>query len=251
MELNEVIRAVTAEIDQLGIKQVKRSSFVIEAPAQINKPADLAQYIEHTILKPEATRDQIIKLCNEAKQFGFKGVCVNPVFVAEAKKQLKGSKVLIVSVIGFPLGSNASQIKAEEAKQAINDGADEVDMVIPVGLLKGREYKQVFDDINAVVRAAGQKPVKVIIENCLLDDAEKVTACILAMRAGASYVKTSTGMAKGGATVEDVKLMRSVVGNSLGIKAAGGIRDYQTAKVMIEAGASRIGSSASIEMVRE
>ena len=250
MGTNELIQAITHEIDGLGIKQVKNGNAMFEKPAPIKQPSDLAKYIEHTSLKPEATREQIARLCDEAKQYNFKGVCINPVYVAEAKKQLKGTDVLVVTVIGFPLGANVSRIKAEEAKQAIKDGADEVDMVISVGLLKGKEYKLVYDDIRSVVNAAGSVPVKVIIENCLLDESEKIAACLLAMRAGASYVKTSTGFSKSGATPEDVVLMREVVGNNLGIKAAGGIRDYQAAKQMLEAGAARIGCSASIDIVK-
>jgi deoxyribose-phosphate aldolase len=249
MGTNELIQAITRKIDELGIKQTKIVNAIFEKPAPIKQPSDLAQYIEHTLLKPEATREQIAKLCDEAKRYNFKGVCINPLYVAEAKKQLKGTNVLIVTVIGFPLGANTSQIKAEEAKQAIKDGADEVDMVISVGLLKGKEYKLVYDDIRSVVSAAGSAPVKVIIENCLLDESEKIVACLLSMRAGASYVKTSTGFSKSGATPEDVALMREVVGDKLGIKAAGGIRDYETAKKMIEAGANRLGCSASIEIV--
>jgi len=245
-----LVEKLNKEFDVLGLKKFE-SHIKIEKPRPINQPSDLVQYIEHTILKPEATPEQVIKLCDEAKQYKFKAVCINPVYTFEAKKQLKGTDVLIVTVIGFPLGSNLTKTKEEEAKDVIKAGANEVDMVMAVGLLKGKQYKLVYDDIRAVVKAAGSAPVKVIIENCLLEDSEKIVACLLAMRAGASYVKTSTGFSKSGATVEDIALMRATVGDALGVKAAGGIRDYQTAKAMIEAGANRIGCSASVEIIKD
>lgn len=251
MNQQELIQKISEEMDELGIKQIKSPAKVkIERPGPINKPSDLAPYIEHTILKPEATRDQIVKLCKEAKEFGFKGVCVNPIYIEEAKKQLKGTDLIVNTVIGFPLGAGISRVKAEEVREAVKAGANELDMVIQVGLLKGKEYKLVYEDIKAVVEAAGPIPVKVILETCLLDESEKIAGCILAMRAGASFVKTATGFSKGGATIEDIRLMRAVVGGSLGVKASGGIRDYQTAKAMVEAAANRIGCSASVEIVK-
>lgn len=247
-----LIEKIKKEIDTLGIKQIKpKAQAKIVKPKPINKPSDLAPYVEHTVLKPEATRKQIVELCGEAKQHRFRGVCVNSIYTEEARRQLNGTDILVVTVIGFPLGATLSQSKAEETKNAVKAGADEIDMVIPIGLLKGKEYKPVYSDINAVVKAAGSKPVKVIIENCLLEEFEKIAACELSKRAGASFVKTSTGFSKSGATVEDIELMKAVVGDTLGIKAAGGIRDYNTAKDMVEAGANRLGCSASIAIVSE
>ncbi len=219
--------------------------------ATIERPRDLAQYIEHTALKPEATRRMIVSLCEEAKRFGFRGVCVNPVYVEEAKEQLAGSGRAVISVVGFPLGANLSKTKAEDTRAVIENGADEVDMVISVGALKAGEYEAVFTDIRAVVEAAGRVPVKVILETFLLDEYQKVLGCLLAERAGAAFVKTSTGFAGGGATVEDVVLMRRVLNERVGIKAAGGIRDFQTARAMVMAGADRLGCSASVAIVTE
>ncbi|MGD0213669.1 MAG: deoxyribose-phosphate aldolase [Terriglobales bacterium] len=219
--------------------------------ATIEHPGDLAQYIEHTALKPEATRRTIATLCEEAKRFGFRGVCVNPVFVAEAKEQLAGTKRAVITVVGFPLGANLSKTKAEETKAVIEKGADEVDMVISVGGLKSGEYEAVFADIRAVVEAAGRIPVKVILEMVLLDEYQKVLGCLLAERAGAAFAKTSTGFAGGGATVEDVLLMRKVLNQRVGIKAAGGIKDFQTARALVMAGADRLGCSASVAIVTE
>lgn len=217
----------------------------------ITKPLDLAPYIDHTNLKPEATKNDILKLCDEAKLYGFYGVCVNPIYVEEAKGQLKGSNCKVITVVGFPLGANLPIIKAEEAKKVINLGADEVDMVMAIGALKAGEQTYVLNDIESVVRAAAEVPVKVIIETALLTEEEQKIACELAVEAGASFVKTSTGFSLAGAKVEDVKLMRKVVGDKFGVKAAGGIRDFETAKAMIEAGANRLGCSASVSIVSE
>lgn len=212
----------------------------------------LANYIDHTLLKPEATKEQIEKLCKEAKEYGFYSVCVNPIWVKEAAQQLKDSKVKVCTVIGFPLGATTSEVKAFEAKNAIDNGASEVDMVIAIGKLKAGEYIGLQEDISAVVSVAkGKALVKVIIETCLLTEEEKVKACQLAVKAGADYVKTSTGFSIAGAKVEDIRLMRKTVGEDIGVKASGGIRDRETALKMIEAGASRIGASSSVAIVSE
>lgn len=211
---------------------------------------EIASYIDHTLLKPEATREQIVKLCAEAKEYNFASVCVNPCNVGAAFNELVGSPVKVCTVIGFPLGASSTFVKSVETRDAVASGADEIDMVINVGALKAKDYDLVRKDIEAVVEAAGGNLVKVIIETCLLTDEEKVKACELAKEAGADYVKTSTGFSKGGATVEDVALMRRTVGDSMGVKASGGIRDYATAKAMIDAGASRIGASAGIAIVK-
>lgn len=213
--------------------------------------SDIASKIEHTDLKPDATIDDIIKLCDEAKQYKFFGVCVNSQYIKLAKERLKGTNCKVVTVVGFPLGACISAVKAEEARQAINMGADEVDMVMAIGLLKSSKYEEVKKDIEGVVNAAKGRPVKVIIETALLSNDEKRKACELTKEAGALFVKTSTGFSKAGAAVEDIKLMRSVVGNKVGIKAAGGIRDYSTAISMINAGADRLGCSASVVIVTD
>jgi len=211
---------------------------------------ELASIIDHTLLKPDATEDQIIKICSEAKEYSFASVCINPCYVRLAAKELKDTKVKVCTVIGFPLGAATTALKAAEAADAVKNGADEVDMVINIGALKSGNIKAVEEDIKAVVYAVKPKAiVKVIIETCLLTDEEKVKACMAAKTAGADFVKTSTGFGTGGAKVEDIKLMRKTVGNSMRIKASGGIRDYDTAKAMIEAGADRIGASASVAIV--
>lgn len=213
---------------------------------------DIASMIDHTLLKPDATKKMIEELCKEARENQFAAVCVNPYYVKMAKELLKGSKVKVATVIGFPLGANTKEVKAFETINSIENGADEIDMVINIGALKDKDYDTVKEDIKAVVDAAKNKAiVKVIIETCLLNDEEKVIACQLARKAGADFVKTSTGFGIGGATIEDVKLMRESLGDNLQIKASGGIRDYKTAKTMIDAGASRIGASASIKIIEE
>lgn len=208
---------------------------------------EIAKMIDHTLLKPEATVEQIKTLCEEARQYGFASVCVNPVHVALAYELLKDSQVKVCTVIGFPLGANTTAVKTFEASEAIKEGAEEVDMVINVGKLKDKNLEYVKNDIKAVVDAAkGKALTKVILETCLLSDDEKVTACKLAKEAGADFVKTSTGFNKGGATAEDIKLMRETVGSEMGVKASGGVRSSADAIQMINAGASRIGASASI-----
>ena len=211
----------------------------------------IAGMIDHTLLKPEATVSQIEQLCREAKQFGFASVCINPSYVKRCATLLKDTAVKVCTVIGFPLGATSTESKGFEAEQAIRDGARELDMVINIGMLKSGEYDYVERDIAAVAGAARRRGVlvKVIIETGLLTDEEKVKACLLAKNAGANFVKTSTGFNKGGATVGDIALMRKVVGPSLGVKAAGGVRTREDARAMIESGADRIGASASVMIV--
>ena len=213
----------------------------------------VSHMIDHTLLKPDATQDQIAQLCYEARKHAFASVCVNPSYVKLCADLLKDSEVLVCTVIGFPLGATSTESKAFEAQKAVRDGANEVDMVINVGGLKSHDYELVEGDIAAVARAvhAGGAILKVIIEAALLTDEEKVAACQLARVAGADFVKTSTGFGPGGATAEDVALMRRVVGIGMGVKASGGIRSYADAKKMIAAGASRIGASASVMIAQE
>ncbi|WP_155969998.1 deoxyribose-phosphate aldolase [Streptococcus ruminantium] len=209
----------------------------------------LNKYIDHTILKPETTQEQVEKILAEAKEYDFASVCVNPTWVALAAESLKDSDVKVCTVIGFPLGANTPAVKAFETKDAIVNGADEIDMVINIGALKSGNYDLVFEDIKAVVEASDNKLVKVIIETCLLTEDEKVKACQLSQEAGADYVKTSTGFSTGGATVADVALMRKTVGPDLGVKASGGARSYEDAIAFIEAGATRIGASSGVAIM--
>jgi len=209
----------------------------------------LNKFIDHTLLKQDATPEQIIKLCAEAREYDFMSVCVNPAYVPLASKELKGSDVLVCTVIGFPLGMNLSETKAEEAALVIKMGAQEVDMVINVGRLKVHDDKYVEDEIRLVKHACGDVLLKVIIESCLLNDEEIERACKLAKNAGADYVKTSTGFSSGGATVHAVTLMRKTVGPKMGVKASGGVRGKEDALAMIEAGASRIGASSGVKIV--
>lgn len=211
---------------------------------------NIAKMIDHTLLKADTTKAQIVKLCEEAKQYGFASVCVNPTWVATATELLKGTDVKVCTVIGFPLGASTPETKAFETKNAIENGAEEVDMVINIGALKDGNDDLVERDIRAVVEAAkGKALVKVIIETCLLTEEEKVRACQLAVKAGADYVKTSTGFSTGGATTEDVALMRKTVGKNIGVKASGGVRDIKSAMAMIEAGATRIGTSSGVAII--
>jgi len=211
---------------------------------------NFARMIDHTLLKAEATKEQIETLCAEAKQFNFASVCVNPTWVKRSSELLQGTDVLVCTVIGFPLGANTPAVKAFEAKDAIANGAKEVDMVINIGALKDKNYELVQADIAAVVEAAKDSAlVKVIIESCLLTDEEKVKACELAVAAGADYVKTSTGFSTGGATAEDIALMRKTVGPDLGVKASGGVRSLEDMKKMVEAGATRIGASSGVAIM--
>ncbi len=212
---------------------------------------ELASFIDHTLLKPEATPDQIRKLCREALQYHFIAVCVNPIYVPLCAEELRGSQVKIATVIGFPLGATLTEAKVYEARAAANHGASELDMVIQIGALKAGMHNQVSQDIAAVV-AAGRESgalVKVIIETCLLTDDEKIIACQLSQNAGAAFVKTSTGFSTGGATVEDVALMRRTVGAQMGVKASGGIRTLDDAQKMIAAGATRLGASSGVKII--
>ena len=211
----------------------------------------LSSIIDHSLLRPNATREQLRKLCEEAIAYGFKAVCVNPIHVADAAQMLKGKEVLVCSVVGFPFGTHSPKTKAFEAQEAIRLGAREVDMVIRVGALKERRDREVVEDIRAVVQAAGGYPVKVILETCYLTVEEKIRGCRISVEAGASFVKTSTGFAEEGAKVEDVRLMREIVGKEFGVKAAGGIRTLADASKMIQAGANRLGTSGSVAMIEE
>jgi len=226
---------------------------ITASPGTLPRDGDLSGYIDHTLLKPDATDAQIAQLCFEARKYNFAAVCVNPSKVKLCAQLLKGASVKIATVVGFPLGATQPEVKAYETQQALDDGANEIDMVINIGALKSKDYALVARDIATVVRTArtGGAITKVIIEAALLNDEEKVIACKLAKEAGAEFVKTSTGFASGGATVHDVALMRQTVGPEMGVKAAGGIKTYADAAKMIEAGATRIGASASVKIMQE
>ncbi len=214
---------------------------------------EIAKYIDHTLLAPNATSKDVSKLCKDAAEHGFYAVCVNPHFVKLCKKELGNAKVHVATVVGFPLGSNTTEVKAFETQRAIADGADEIDMVINIGALKEGNISYVKDEIKAIVKAAGDHPVKVIIECDYLNEEEKVACCHACIEAGAFMIKTSTGFAKDGkgATVDDVKLMRRTIGtNKLAIKASAGIRDYAGAKALIDAGATRLGTSAGVAILK-
>lgn len=216
-------------------------------------PREIARLIDHTLLKPEASRDQIVTLCEEARTHAFASVCVNPAWVPLCADLLRGSETKVCTVVGFPLGATLAEVKAYEAGRCVAEGACEIDMVIDVGGLKSGDYARVERDIEGVVQAShrGGALVKVIIEAALLTDDEKVKACVLSRVAGADFVKTSTGFGPGGATADDVALMRRVVGPQMGVKAAGGVRDLKSAQAMIEAGADRIGASVGVKIVQE
>ncbi len=209
----------------------------------------IARAIDHTLLKPTATRADIVTVCEEARRHSFASVCVNSTWIGLTAQLLAGSPVLPICVVGFPLGAMSTPAKAAETRQAIADGADEIDMVINIGWLKGGEHDAVFDDIHAVVEAAGSVPVKVILETSMLERDEKIVGSALSRAAGAAFVKTSTGFGGGGATVEDVALMRAVVGPDIGVKASGGVRTVDDARKMMAAGADRLGASASVAIV--
>lgn len=216
----------------------------------VTQSAPLAKLIDHTLLKPEATRAEIDQLCAEAKQYGFASVCVHPFRVAQCAELLKGSEVKVCTVIGFPLGANRAEVKALETVRACADGAGEIDMVLNIGAVKDTNWAAVENEISSVVKAAQGRTVKVILETCLLSKDEIRTACATCEIAGADFVKTSTGFGKSGATVEDVTLMREVVGDRLGVKASGGVRDVQTMRAMVAAGATRIGTSNGVAIVK-
>ena len=210
---------------------------------------DVAKYIDHTVLAPNATREKIEQICKEAQQWHFASVCVNSCWVSLCAKLLAKSEVMVCTVVGFPLGAMSTESKAFEAKRAVTDGADEIDMVINIGWLKNHDDDLVLDDIAKVKQACGKKTLKVIIETCLLTDEQKARACRLAKTAGADFVKTSTGFSTGGAKESDIRIMRKAVGPDLGVKASGGIHTYEEAKSLIEAGATRIGASSGIAIV--
>ncbi len=222
----------------------------IAAPSGIGKvETSMAKMIDHTLLKPETRREDIVKLCDEARKHRFASVCVNTTWVGLAKALLSGTDVMVCAVVGFPLGAMAPTAKAYEARDAVRAGASEIDMVINVGALKSQDYETVFEDICRVVKAAAPSGVKVILETASLDEEEKIIGCTLSKLAGAAFVKTSTGFGKGGATVEDVALMRRVVGDRMGVKASGGVRSAEDLEKMKMAGANRVGASASVAIV--
>ena len=212
-------------------------------------PADLGKLIDHTLLKPEATRDEVVKLCEEAKKHRFASVCVNTTWVPLCKALLGGTDVMVCAVVGFPLGAMSPTSKAYEAREAVRQGAREIDMVINIGALKSGDFETVFEDICRVVKSSAPAGVKVILETSALDTEQKIIGCTLSKLAGAAFVKTSTGFGKGGATVEDIALMRRIVGSELGVKASGGVRTAEDAIRMAAAGANRLGASASVAIV--
>lgn len=217
-----------------------------DSPAEAGQ---LARYIDHTLLKPTATRADIVRVCEEARAHGFASVCVNSTWIGLVARLLEGSRVMPICVVGFPLGAMVTAAKAAETRQAISDGAQEIDMVIDIGALKGGDHDRVFDDIQAVVAAAQGRPVKVILECTMLSRDEKIVGSAISKAAGAQFVKTSTGFGGGGATAADVALMRAVVGPQMGVKASGGMRTAEDARAMIAAGATRLGASASVAIV--
>jgi deoxyribose-phosphate aldolase len=225
------------------------ASRVAAAPGSGPTPVDLAGMIDHTLLKADATREDVRKLCEDARKYKFASVCVNTTWVPMCKALLQGSEVMVCSVVGFPLGAMAPTAKAYEAREAVRQGAQEIDMVINIGALKSRDYETVFEDICRVVKAAAPAKVKVILETGALTTEEKIVGCTLAKLAGAHFVKTSTGFGPGGATVEDIALMRKLVGAEMGVKASGGVRTRADAEKMAQAGANRIGASASVAIV--
>lgn len=260
MDMEQLIKQITQEV----MSQISNASDSTEKSAKVTQSftssfsnntvitgPQVARLIDHTLLKPDSTREQIVKLCEEAKEYNFATVCVNPYWVSTAKKELQGSKVGITTVVGFPLGSTSSFTKVAEARDAIADGATEIDMVMNIGALKSGDYETVKKDIEAVVLACrGQAPVKVILETGYLTEEEKKKACMLAKMAGAAFVKTSTGFGPGCATPEDIALMREAVGPDMGVKASACVRDLDTARKMVAAGATRIGASAGIAIVK-
>lgn len=212
---------------------------------------NINKLIDHTALKPNTTKESILKLTTEAKTYDFASVCVNPCWIELAHQELKNTDVKVCTVIGFPLGANTTEVKVFEAKDAIEKGAQEIDMVINIAMLKDKEYDYVENEIHQIVEAAKDKAiVKVIIEACLLTDEEKIKACELSQKAGADFVKTSTGFSTGGATVHDIALMRKTVGAEMGVKASGGVHTHEEALAMVEAGANRIGASAGVKLLK-
>lgn len=244
MDLNQLIKQVTEEVC---------AKMYGESASGANgeySPGSLAKYIDHTLLKPDASEEQVRKVCDEAKKHQFASVCVNPNYTKFVADQLLGSGVAPCVVIGFPLGATTPEVKAEETNVVISLGAKEVDMVINIGAVKSGDWLLVKRDIEAVVAASkGRALIKVIIEACLLTDEEKVKVCTICKLTGADFVKTSTGFSTGGATVDDVRLMRQTVGPKMGVKAAGGVRDYEAAVAMIKAGATRLGTSSGVKII--
>lgn len=240
MDIEKLIAEITDEIVNKVSSGREFVPFMGTGPGM-----NIAAYLDDTLLKADATPEQVIAICKEAREYKTASVCVNSWYVPLVAKELAHSEVKTCCVVGFPLGACLTSAKAAETSLAVSQGADEVDMVINVGAVKARDWQYVKQDIEAVVAAAGKSLVKVIIETCLLTDEEKVKACTVAKLAGADFVKTSTGFSTGGATVEDIRLMRQTVGPDMGVKASGGVRDYETAKAMIDAGATRIGTSSA------
>jgi deoxyribose-phosphate aldolase len=243
---------VTTCFDRVGQVVSAGATRISSSLGKIPDDPRVGRYVDHTLLKPDATKDQIAQLCYEARKYEFASVCVNPTHVKLCADLLKGSPVKVCTVIGFPLGASSPKVKSFETETALRDGATEIDMVINIGALKAKDYDLVAQDINGVTRIAHGSGaiVKVIIETALLEEDEKVTACLLSKEANADFVKTSTGFSGGGATVEDVALMRKVVGPEMGVKASGGVKTYEDVKSMVMAGATRIGASAGVKIVQ-
>lgn len=253
MEIDKLIEKIAEEVYRRVALETKNvpSGYMAANSGSIGNFNSVASTIDHTLLKPDATAEQVKKLCMEAREYKFASVCVNSCHVSLVAQMLTGSGVKTCSVVGFPLGAMTTRAKVEETKEAIEYGANEIDMVINVGAAKSGDWDFVKKDIEALVHVVkGKALLKVIIETCLLTDEEKVKACALSKIAGADFVKTSTGFSTGGATVEDIKLMRQVVGPELGVKASGGVKDYKTAMAMINAGATRIGTSSGISIAK-
>lgn len=245
------VRAVEDNSSRLQILINDSATRLKSTPTPTLSPAELAAMIDHTLLKAETTSADLHRICEEARAQKFATVCVNSSFIPLACELLNGSDVKPIAVVGFPLGACTSSVKAFEAAESIENGAREIDMVLPVGALKAKDYAYVFNDISLAVEVSKPYPVKVILETALLSTAQKAIACMLAKAAGAAFVKTSTGFAATGATVEDIALMRQVVGPDIGVKASGGIRTLEDALKMIQAGASRIGASASVSIIEQ
>jgi deoxyribose-phosphate aldolase len=255
-EHDELVERITKEVmnriaDQLHLERLTPEQRAADGRPEPNLGAEqAAQYIDHTLLKPEATVEQVDTLCDEAEEYGFYSVCINSSWVAHCAKRLRTSPVKVCAVVGFPLGAMDSRTKAFETRRAIEEGANEIDMVINIGALKSGNYELVEEDIKAVRRAcAGKTILKVILETGALEDKEKVIACEIAKKAGADFVKTSTGFGKGGATAEDIALMRRTVGPEMGVKASGGVRSFKDLQLMVESGATRIGTSGGVSIV--
>lgn len=249
--MHDELHKIAAQINEKIPGWLVQNPLTTQAEFTTLSGENIASVIDHTALKPDLSYADIEKLCKEALFWHFGAVCVNLAHLALVKSRLAKSACKAVVVVGFPLGATTAACKAFETKEALALGADEIDMVINIGALKSGDYQLVFQDIKSVVSAAAQKPVKVILETCLLSDDEKIAACLLAKSAGAAFVKTSTGFSKAGATVEDVQLMRMVVGSSLGVKASGGVTSHERALQMIAAGATRLGTSSSIAIVSQ